>query len=167
MKEFVKIPKKRKNLLKKNINQLNNVEDLTETKITMEEDTVAIDGESFNVFETKQVIKAFGRGFEIKDALNLLDDDYGLEIISLPDVIKSEKRMKIVKSRIIGTRGKTKKIIEDLTETKIAVQGKTVSILGKWDKINLSKEAVMKLIDGSSHQTLYRWLERASSVKEW
>lgn len=162
MKDFVKIPKKRINLLRKNSKQFENAEELSKTKIMIEEEDIAIEGDSFDVYKTKSVIKAFGRGFDLKEALNLLDDDYGLEIINLPDLINSEKRMIVVKGRIIGNEGKTKKLIEEYTDTKIAVQGKTVSILGRWDKINLSKEAVLKLINGASHQALYRWLERNS-----
>src|SRR4030067_1522344 len=166
MKEFVKIPEKRRRILKKDKSLIKKIEDLARTRIGLEED-VSIEGESFYIYQTKQVFKAFGRGFDMKDALDLLDDGYGLEIIDLSELIKSDKRMVVVKSRIIGTRGKTKKAIEDMTETKVAVQGKTVSLLGEWDKISVSKQAVMMLIDGCSHKTLYRWLEKKVSENQW
>jgi ribosomal RNA assembly protein len=164
MKEHIKITEKRRRILKRSKTLLKQVEDLTETKIEIDED-VSIEGESFAVYQTVQVIRAYGRGFDIRDALNLLDDNYGLEIINLPDFVSTEKRMTVLKSRIIGSHGKTKKAIEDFTDTKLAVQGKTVSILGEWDKINVSKEAVMMLINGSSHKTVYRWLEKNAVVK--
>jgi ribosomal RNA assembly protein len=166
MKKIVKIPEKRKRILKKDAASIRKVEELMEVKVEIGDD-VSIDGESFNVFQVEQVIKAFGRGFDMKDSMDVLDDDYGLEIINLPDVVKSDNRMLVVKGRIIGTNGKTKKAIEEFTETKVAVQGKTVSILGKLGKIGVSKEAIMMLVHGSSHKTLYRWLEKKSGVKEW
>jgi len=88
-----------------------------------------------------------------------LEDDYGLEIIDLGDMIKSKNRMIVIKGRVIGKGGKTKKMIEKYTDTKISVQGKTISILGRWNKINVSKEAVLMIVNGSNHSTLYRWLE--------
>jgi len=159
MKDFVKINQKRENVLRKNIEVKKKIEKLTETKIKFNED-VSIEGESFNVFQAKQVLKAFGRGFDVDDALNLLDDEYGLEVINLTEFTESKKRLKTLKGRIIGTDGKTKKQIEKFTEVKISVFGKTVSIIGQWEKISIAKEAIMKLIEGCMHKTLYRWLEQ-------
>ena len=165
--DFIKIPEKMKRVLRKDEKGRRNIEKLTNTIITIEDD-IKIEGEGLEVYQVKQVLKAFGRGFTVKDSLCLLDDSYGLEIISLSDLVKSTNRMAVVKGRIIGTQGKTKKLIEKYTETKLAISGKTVSILGKWDKINVSKEAAMMIIDGRSHATLYKWLEQKySEVKQW
>ena len=163
MKDFIRIPEKRKKLLRRD---KKTIEELTNTRITINDD-VEIEGESFDVFQTKQVLKAYGRGFDVNDSLKLLDDNYGLEIIDLSDFTKSRNRLIILKGRIIGTGGKTKKIIEKYTNTKLSIFGKTISILGEWEKINVSKEAIMKLVRGCSHQTLYRWLEQRVKVKTW
>jgi ribosomal RNA assembly protein len=160
--DFIKIPDKMKRVLIKDNKGKKNIEDLTNTKITIE-DSIKIEGEGFAVYQAKQVLKAFGRGFIIKDALALLDDDYGLEIINLRDIIRSDKRIIVVKARVIGTKGKTKKMIEKYTETQLSIQGRTVSILGKWDKLNVSKEAIMMMVDGCGHTALYKWLERQYS----
>jgi ribosomal RNA assembly protein len=96
-----------------------------------------------------------------------LDDEYGLEIIDLTEFIKSRNRMEVVKGRIIGTNGKTKKYIERYTNSKISVYGKTVSIIAKWDDITGAKEAIMMVLKGSTHQTLYRWLEQETRVTKW
>jgi len=165
MKDFIKIPKKRENIFKKNKKLKKEIEKLTDTKIKMNED-ISIEGGSFNIYQAKQVLKAFGRGFDVNDALSLLDDEYGLEVIDLTEYVKSKKRLKTLKGRIIGTDGKTKKNVERLTGAKISVFGKTVSIIGQWDKINTAREAVMMLIRGSMHQTMYRWLERQAIANE-
>lgn len=164
--DSIKIPQKRELLFKKNKEVKEKIEKLTETKLELN-DGISIEGESFNVFQAKQVLKAFGRGFDVNDALNLLDDDYGLEVIDLTEFTKSKKRLKTLKGRIIGTAGKTKKQIEKLTDVKLSISGKTVSIIGRWEKINIAKEAIMKLIRGCMHQTLYRWLEQQSVKEEW
>ena len=161
MKDFIRIPEKRINFLKKNNNLKEEIEKSTNTRIEIK-DEITIEGETLNVFQAKQILKAFGRGFEIEDCLHLLEDDYVLEIINLSEFIKSKKRLITLKGRIIGTEGKTKKFIESFTEVKISIFGKTVSIIGKWDKINIAKEAIMKIIEGCPHQNLYRWLEKKS-----
>jgi len=159
MKDFVRIPELRKNILERDEKIRKRLEEFTNTKIEIE-DGVCIDGEPFNVYQTKQVLKAFGRGFDMNDALCLLEDEYGLEVINLMTFTKSRERLKTLKGRIIGTGGKTKDYIEKYTDVKLSVFGKTVSIIGKWDKISIAKEAVMKIIKGCTHQTLYKWLER-------
>jgi len=159
MKDFIIISEVRKNLLKKNENDKKRLEEFTNTKVVIEDD-ISIEGESFNVYQTKQILKAFGRGFEMNDALDLLEDEYGLEVINLTDFCKTKERLKTLKGRIIGTEGKTKNYIEKYCGVKLSIFGKTVSIIGKWEKINIAKEAVMKIFKGCTHQTLYRWLER-------
>lgn len=159
MKDFIRIPQKRINILKKDDKLKERIEEFTNTKIELD-DEVSIGGESVDVFQAKNIIKAFGRGFDLDDCFYLLEDEYGLDIINLSEFIKSKERLKTLKGRIIGTGGKTKKYIEKYTEVKTSIFGKTVGIIGKWDKIIVAREAIMKLIQGCSHQTLYRWLEK-------
>jgi len=159
MKDFIRIPQKRNNIFKKNDKLKGRIEEFTNTKIELN-DEISIEGESVDVFQAKNVIKAFGRGFNLDDCFYLLEDEYGLEIINLSEFTKTKERLKILKGRIIGSDGKTKKYIEKYTDVKTSIFGKTVGIIGKWNKINIAREAIMKLIKGCSHQTLYRWLER-------
>jgi len=163
MRDFIKIPQEREESLKKNEKIKEKIENLTNTKLAFDEG-VSIEGESFDVYQTKQVLKAFGRGFDVDDCLYLLDDEYGLEIINLSEFTRSKERMTTLKGRIIGTGGKTKKYIEKYIDVKTCIFGKTVGIIGKWDNINIAKEAIMKIIQGCNHHTLYRWLEKHSKV---
>lgn len=163
MKDFIKIPDKRKDLLKRKPEIRVMIERNTKTKVLVSED-VEIDGESFDIFVAKNVLKAFGRGFAIEDSLRLLDDSYGLEIIDLKEAASTKNRLQTIKARIIGTGGKTKKYIERYTNTKVSVYGKTVSLIGKWDELVDAKEAVAMLIRGSIHKTVYRWLEQRAKV---
>jgi ribosomal RNA assembly protein len=73
---------------------------------------------------------------------------------------KSESDIRRVKGRIIGMDGKTRRIIEELTETSICVYGHTVSIIGNMEQVQAAREAIQMLIDGSSHGTVYRFLHR-------
>lgn len=164
MRNFVKIPEKRKSSLKR---VLKKFEDLTNTKITIN-DEISVEGESFEVFQTKRALKAFGRGFNFDDCAKLFEDEYDLEIIDLTEFTRTRERLKVLKGRIIGTKGKTKKYIEEHTNAKISVFGKTVGIIGKWEELNLARRALMMIIEGCTHKTLYKWLEQNSlRGKRW
>lgn len=166
LKDFMVINKKRMEILKKDSNLKNEIEKFTNTKVEFNDD-ITIEGESFDVYQAKNVLKAFGRGFSLNDSFYLLEDVYCLEIIDLSEFANSKNRLITLKARIIGTEGKTKKYIEDYTGVKISVFGKTTSILGKWDNVNKAKYAIMKLIEGCMHKTLYKWLEKQGRKDDW
>jgi ribosomal RNA assembly protein len=52
-------------------------------------------------------------------------------------------------------------MIEELTNTYISVYGHYVSIIGKPEDVKLASNAVMMLITGSMHSTVYKMLEKA------
>jgi ribosomal RNA assembly protein len=56
--------------------------------------------------------------------------------------------------------GKTRKIIEELTDTNICVYGHTVGIIGDIEQVQIAKSAIQMLINGSPHSVVYRYLHR-------
>ncbi len=113
------------------------------------------------IFKAERVILAIGRGFSPKRAYELLDEDVMLEILDLRDYLgKPGLAMQRIKSRIIGERGKTRKIMEETTGAKVSVYGHTVAIIGGPDGFQAAKEAVIMLIQGRRHRTVYRFLHK-------
>ena len=114
------------------------------------------------LFRAKEVVTAIGRGFSPEHAFRLLEDDETmLEVIDLRETVgRSQSDMKRLKGRVIGKEGKTRRIIEELTEANICVYGHTISIVGEIDQVEIAKEAVRMLIRGSLHRTVYRFLHR-------
>jgi len=159
----VKIPKDRiavligiKGEIKKQL------EDNTKTKIDIDsaEGYVTVVGkEALSLYTTKEIIKAIGRGFNPEIAMLLLKQDYSFEIINLPDFEKPSQ-FKRIKGRIIGKEGKSRRLLEEYTDTFISVYGKTVSIIGRSDTISIARRAVEMLIKGSPHSNVYKWLEK-------
>lgn len=159
--EFVAIPEERIKILKRNEVWRKKLKKLSDAKIFLNEDVQIEGGDPIHVTRVKEVFKAFGRGFDFETALNLLDEEYFLEMIEVKDFAgKSKVRQTVLKARVIGTGGKMKKQIEKFTETKIAIYGKTISIIGKWSNVQNAKEAIGMLLSGRSHSTVYRFLER-------
>lgn len=114
------------------------------------------------LFRAKEVVTAIGRGFSPDRAYRLIrDEDAALEVIDLREIYgRSPSDFQRVKGRIIGQEGKTRRIIEELTDADISVHGHTVSIIANIDQMEVAREAVQMLLQGSMHSTVYRFLHR-------
>jgi len=114
------------------------------------------------LFKAKDVATAIGRGFSPEHAFRLIREEEAiLDIIDLRTIFgKSESDIKRIKGRIIGMDGKTRRIIEELTDTNVSIYGHTVGIIGNIEQGQVAREAIQMLIDGSLHSTVYRFLHR-------
>lgn len=167
---FIKIPAERVGVL---IGPEGKTKKLVEIKLAVE---LQIDSQSGDVtitmsekakdpstlFRAKEVVTAIGRGFSPEHAFRLINDEEAmLDLIDLRVAFgKSESDIKRVKGRIIGMEGKTRRIIEELTDANVAVYGHTISIIGNMDQAQIAREAVEMLVRGSLHATVYRFLHR-------
>jgi len=161
----MKIPKERIAVLigKKGAIKAEIEEDLECTiDVNSKDGDVSITGEdSLNIFVAKDIIRAIGRGFNPDVARFLLKPDYSFELIPLHDYIgKSKKKAIRLKSRVIGTDGKSRINIERYTETNIVIYGKTIGIIGEIENTLIAKRAVEKLLSGSPHSNVFKWLEQ-------
>lgn len=114
------------------------------------------------LFRAKDVITALGRGFSPEHAFRLIRDEEAiLDLIDLRTVFgRSERDIERVNGRIIGANGKTRRIIEELTNCSVAVYGHTVSIIGTIEEAEVAREAIQMLVRGSMHSNVYRFLNR-------
>ena len=111
------------------------------------------------LFIVRNVVRAIGRGFSPKNALQLMNEDFDLIIMDLEEYVgRSKNAQNRVKGRIIGKEGKSRTMIEELTECLVSVYGGTVAIIGPYDMLPVSKEAVEMLINGSFHKTVWNHL---------
>jgi ribosomal RNA assembly protein len=111
------------------------------------------------IFTVANIVKAIGRGFSPDRAMMLGNEDFDLAIIDLEEVVgTSHNAQERIKGRIIGKDGKSRAIIEELTETQISVYGSTIAIIGNIEALPTAREAVMMLIRGSFHKTVYNYL---------
>ena len=169
---FVKVPKERLGAL---IGPEGKVRNHIEEKLNV---NLQIDSETGDVqitlnpnapdptalFRAKDVVTAIARGFSPEHAFQLIDnEEIALEIIDLHETIgKSEADLKRLKGRIIGQQGKTRRIIEELTETHVSVYGHTIGIIGDNEQIEIAKQAIRMLLHGSLQNTVYNFLQKKS-----
>jgi ribosomal RNA assembly protein len=114
------------------------------------------------LFRAQEVITAIGRGFAPERAFRLIDDEeLLLEVIDLREMFgTSQSELQRVKGRLIGQEGKTRRIIEELTEADVSIHGHTVAIIADMDQMEIAREAVKMILRGSMHSTVYRYLHR-------
>ena len=143
------------------------IEEKTNTKLDIDskEGDVFIKGsDGLNIYDAKEVVQAIARGFNPQISMQLLKGDYILEVISLKDFAGTKNSMQRLKGRIIGSEGKSRKTIEELTDTHISVYGKTIGIIGRPENVTYAKQAVVKLLSGSPHSGVFRALEKKRKV---
>ncbi len=139
------------------------IEEATGTKFQIDsaEGDVFITGEdALGLYTAREVITAIGRGFNPEIAKLLLKQDYTSEQIDISEYAKSKKHEIRVKGRVIGAEGKARKIIEELTDCHMSVYGKTITMIGEIEKAAVCRKAAEKLLSGSQHSAVYRWLEK-------
>jgi ribosomal RNA assembly protein len=112
------------------------------------------------VLKVRDVIRALGRGFSPEHAMLLFSDDYYLELMDIHDYVGKDKgHLRRVTARLIGSEGKTRRIIEETTECHLAIYGHTVGIVGTLEKLGDAKQAVDMILNGAEHASVYRFLE--------
>lgn len=155
----VRISEERADLVKENLGK---IEKKTKTKIELSQDNVAkIEGEALNVWKAKDIFIAIGRGFTPMKSFELLDDETSLEVINLKRQVSGRENLERIKGRIIGKDGKCKKNIEKITNSKISIQNKTISIISDSKKIPNIRKGIGMLISGSKHGRVYNYLEES------
>ncbi len=108
----------------------------------------------------RDIVKAIGRGFSPEHAMRLFSDEMYFELLDLHDYVgKHKNHLRRIKSRIIGTDGKTRRIIEEQTGCDLSVYGHTVGIIGPLEELGAAKQAVDMILNGSEHASVYRFLE--------
>lgn len=143
------------------------IEQLTNVKLDIDsEGAVTISSSSQSedpvlAWKARDIVRAIARGFSPKNALSLVDEDMLLVVISLREAVgTSPNQLKRVSGRIIGENGRTRRVIEEVTETKITIYGRTVSIIGMNPGLDYARRAVDMLISGAPHSAVYSRLER-------
>lgn len=135
------------------------LEEEFDVEITINENLVKVEGDSINEYIVHQVLFAISRGFTPAVALNAAKDNYAIKSIDLKDRSNSAKDLKRRLGRVIGGQGKSKKMIEVTTQTNICVYEHYISVIGEYDRIKTAIEAVFKIIEGSPHANVFKFLE--------
>ena len=131
----------------------------TKIQVSKEGNVLVSSEENINCFNAIPIITAVGRGFNPEVALMLLDEKFTFELIQIKEFAKNDKDIIRLRSRIIGTNGKARMMLEKLTNVLVSVYGKTVALIGKIEDISLAQRAIEKLLKGAPHGNVYKYIE--------
>ncbi|MEM3408241.1 MAG: KH domain-containing protein [Candidatus Micrarchaeia archaeon] len=157
--QIVKIPAERMKVLMSNAKLIEEKGDI-ELSVSNEEGISIKSSDPIAEWKAINVVKAVGRGFNPMIAINLFSDDYVLHIINLKDIFDKEKQRIRVKARLIGTKGKTRATIEEISGAFVCIYGNTISFIGKPEEVAIAVEAANMLINGVSHGAVYMFLQK-------
>ncbi len=115
-----------------------------------------------NIIKAREAVRAIAIGFSPERAFRLLEEDQILVTIDLKEYFDSPNHITRVKARIIGEKGKTRKIIEETTGTYVNIGETVIGIIGDYEQTNIAREAIEMLIEGKPHSVVYSYLERES-----
>ena len=145
--------------LKKNKEE---IEKRLNVSISLTGKKVTIDGAAVDEYEAAIVLDALSLGFSAKKALLLTDPDNTFRKIHIKNFTR-RKDLDVVRARLIGTEGKTRKTLEVVADCDIIVGDSEVGIIGSAESIEKAITAITNLIKGSKQANVYRFLERMNT----
>ena len=166
---YVKVPPDRIGvLIGRGGEVLKTVMERTKTKITVDNVNCVVIIEPatpattpLDLMKAQEFVKAIAYGFSPERAMRVLDEDQVLVVIDLKQYVKpTANHLTRVKGRIIGEHGKARKNLEEMTGTYISVYDDYVAIIGDYESASAAREAILMLIEGRQHSTVYRYLDR-------
>jgi len=166
--KYLKIPKERVGVLighdgetKKKIEELSQTTldiDSSEGEVTIDEHETS---DPLLALIVKDVIRAIGRGFSPEYAMRLFREDVYFFLFDIHEYAgKKESHVRRIKSRLIGTQGKTKHTLEHLTGADISIYGHTVAVIADFEVMDIAKKSIDMILSGSKHANVYRYVER-------
>ncbi len=135
-------------------------------EIDTEEGSVGISGDASDdpvgALKARDIVVAIGRGFSPQRAMRLLVDDTYLGVIDIKQVTGKQSKSALwrIRSRLIGTAGRARSRLEELSGCSVSVYGNTVALIGKEAELDRATQAVELLLRGSEHSTVFHLLVR-------
>jgi len=146
----------------------------TELEVDAEEGEVCVRGpdtDPMGVLKARDIVLAIGRGFSPERAMRLLKENTFLGVLDIKFATghREKSALRRIRSRVIGTRGRARERIEELSGCSMSVYGSTVALIGEEEQLERATRAVELLVRGSEHSTVFHLLarlKRDDAVKE-
>lgn len=141
------------------------IEDAFKIKITKKDEIIEIEGNPENEFIAVEAIEAINLGFPVSEATILKQDGFAFDKILIKSISR-RRNLSQVRGRIIGVERKALNNIEYLTECAIVLHDNTLGVIGRAENVKKAVYALKKLIGGSKHANVYRYLEDEKAMEK-
>ncbi len=135
-----------------------------DVKITNKGKNLFIDGDAEKEYTAIEVMKAINLGFSIEKALLLKRENIILQSLNIKDITKRHD-LERVRARIIGTKGKTLKTLNNITNCEFSLKDNKIGIIGGAEEIEDAIQATTSLVQGSKQGNVYSRVEREKKRK--
>ena len=135
------------------------LEKVLEVKITNKGKEITILGAPEDEYFAEKVITALDFSFPFSVALLVKNENNMFETLNIKDYTR-KKDLEKVRARIIGTKGKSLRTLNELTKCYFELKDNRVGIIGEPEYIKNAQEAMIMLIQGSKHANVYAFLEK-------
>jgi len=141
------------------------LERIFKVKIEIKGRQIFVEGESLNEFEMEAVIDAMNLGFSARTAALIKEEDIVFEKLNIKDHTR-RKNLEIVRGRLIGTHGKTKNTLEQISGCEIKIKDNIVGVIGEAESVADALVGIGNIIKGSKQTNVYKFLERINTGKK-
>lgn len=124
-----------------------------------------VSGPPVKEFETISVIEALTLGFPLKSALTLKNEDIIFKKIHIRHFTRRKNLHEVI-SRLVGTEGKTKRTIQEISGCEVVISGNEVGIIGSSIEIEATIVAISNIIKGTKQANAYKYLERMNTLRK-
>lgn len=138
------------------------IESKVKVKISLNGNTIQIRGSELNEFLVEKVLTAVNFGFDVEDALLLINEDFVLEFINIKEHTP-RKNLADIRARLIGKSGKAKRTIEELTGGVVVISSNMVGLIVDNEHLSSAVQGVISLIQGSKHGNVFSYLEKQNA----
>ncbi len=137
----------------------------TQIDVDAEDGEVRISGsdsDPLGALKARDITVAIGRGFSPERAMRLLKDNAYLGVLDIKFTTGHHEKaaLRRIRARVIGTHGRARSRIEELSGCSMSVFGSTVALIGDEAQLERATRAVELLLKGSEHSTVFHLLAR-------
>ncbi|MFH0711728.1 MAG: hypothetical protein V1889_01075 [archaeon] len=141
------------------------IENRVKIKIGFGKSGVSVKGGELDEYLVEKVLRAIDFGFDVDDALLLMSEGFVLEFVDVKGHTH-RKNLKDVRARLIGTGGKARKTIENLTGAVIVISGNRVGVIVDAEHLDTTVQAIESLIQGAKHGNVFARLEKQNVLRK-
>lgn len=120
---------------------------------------ITIKGNPEDEFIALQILDALEMGFPIEIAMKITKEDVSFERLNIKNYTK-RKNLEAIRGRIIGKDGAALRTMSEISDCAIELKDNKIGIIGNVENIRIAESAVVSLIQGSKHATVYSYLEK-------